>query len=196
MRNINGRYLRPILCASLACGTFPALGGEAVNDSIDAARKGYEACTLLSTPVIEKTMGEPVTATKGSVGKGGAVIVAQCLYSLPTFSNSISLTLTLPDPATPAGTRPKELWEQRFHETEEQEQEAAHAREGKEEEAARPVPVSGLGEEAYWVRSFVGTLYVLKGNVILRISMGGKLDDSARLEKARILAGDALSRLP
>jgi hypothetical protein len=196
MRNTNGRYLRAILCAGMACGTFPAQGGGAVNASMDAARKGYDVCTLLSTPVIEKALGEPVTATKGSVGKGGTVIVAQCLYSLPTFSNSISLTLTLPDPATPAGTQPKEVWEQRFHETDEQEREAAHAREEKEEEAARPLPVSGLGEEAYWVRSFVGTLYVLKGNVILRISMGGKLDDSARLEKARILAGDALSRLP
>ena len=131
------------------------------------------------------------------------MIVSQCLYTLPTFSNSISLALTLADPSNSSHMSPRDLWRQRFHESAEQDEDSGagqkvvvHVREAKEEEAVRPMPVSGLGEEAYWVRSFVGTLYVLKGNAFLRISIGGKLDDSARLKKAQILARDALARLP
>ena len=194
MQNLTHQYLRVLV---IACGLI-TWGGETLRGAPpDTPRKQFDACALLSASVIEKTLGEPVKQTKGSIGKGGAVIVAQCLYSLPTFSNSISLTVTLADPNSSLLAAPRELWEQRFHETAEQpDRAAAHPREEQEEEAARFVTVSGLGEEAYWVRSFVGTLYVLKGNAFLRISMGGKQDDSARLTKARALAADALSRMP
>jgi hypothetical protein len=183
-------YLRVLLTV----GTMCAIAALAATP--DSPHKAVDACALVSPSAIEKIADEPVKNMKGSVGKGGSVIVAQCLYSLPTFSNSVSLTLTLADPAALNRPGPRELWEERFHEEAEPDKAAAHTREEQEEEAARPVPVLELGDEAYWVRSFVGTLYVLKGNAFLRISMGGKQDDSERLTKARMLAADALNRLP
>lgn len=158
-----------------------------------AERHGRDACALLSAPVIEKTLGEPVQQTSASSGRRGAVIDCQCLYLLPTFSNSISLSLSLPDPAS-KHLGPREVWRQRFHEVQAKQEEAASEPE-KEREAALPVPVSGLGEEAFWVRSFVGTLYVLKGNAFLRISLGGKWDDATRLKRAQLLARNALAAM-
>ena len=45
------------------------------------------------------------------------------------------------------------------------------------------------------MRSFVGTLYVRKGNQFLRVSLGGKLTDDERQANAKLLAIDALRRL-
>ena len=156
-------------------------------------RQGPDACTLLPERVIEKTLGEPLKQTRSSSGKRGEVIDAQCLYSLPTFSNSVSLSLTLPAAGDATRSRPRKLWMQRFHEAAEQAEEERRGSGEREAEASRPVPVEGIGDEAFWVRSFVGTLYVLKGNAFLRISLGGKWDDAARLKIARTLADNALA---
>ena len=65
-----------------------------------------------------------------------------------------------------------------------------------EEEAPKPRHVDGLGEEAYWVgNGITGALYVLQGDVFVRISVGGVHDESARIEKAKALARDVMRRL-
>jgi len=152
-----------------------------------------DACALLSNPAIEKVQGAPLKAKKGSVGKSNAVITSQCFFALANSSDSISLVLTIPNPAN-SRIGPRELWEKWFHESAGPEKEPP--REKETEKGAQPVPVSGLGDEAYWVQSFVGTLYVLRGNAFFRISIGGKQNDAARLQKARILAMDVLPRMP
>jgi hypothetical protein len=53
--------------------------------------------------------------------------------------------------------------------------------------------IAGLGEEAYWVgTSITGALYVLQGRKFLRISVGGVHEESARIEKTRVLARAAM----
>jgi hypothetical protein len=128
------------------------------------------------------------------------MIISQCFYSLPTFSNSISLTLNLPLSGNASRTGPRYLWKKWFHADTSDSQvpdfdSPQPKQEGAEEKSAAPVPVSGLGEEAFWVRRFVGTLYVLRGDTVLRISIGGKQDDAARLRKAQLLAKSALENL-
>ncbi len=202
------RCLRVLVCFGLAFQVLLAQSSAVHRNrpraplAAGTVGKASDACALLSTSVIETVQGEAVNNTKASQAKGSAVITTQCLYSLATFSNSISLALTLPDPDNPVRRGPRDIWKQRFHGPDDPDQEpaadkerAAVRHEREEEEAARPTPVSGLGDEAYWVHSFVGTLYVLTGDAFLRISIGGKLDDSARMERAQILARDALARL-
>jgi hypothetical protein len=161
------------------------------------------ACTLLSSSVIKSVQGEPLKQSKGSQAQNESMIISQCFYSLPTFSNSISLTLNLPLSGNASRTGPRYLWKKWFHADTSDNQEPnpdfdspQPKEEGAEEKSAPPVPVSGLGEEAFWVRRFVGTLYVLKGDTVLRISIGGKQDDAARLRKAQLLAKSALENLP
>lgn len=59
-----------------------------------------------------------------------------------------------------------------------------------------PRRIAGLGDDAYWTRSHVGgTLYVLKGEALLRISVGGPDNEETRLDKSKALAAKALARL-
>jgi hypothetical protein len=159
------------------------------------------ACTLLSSSVIKSVQGEPLKQSKGSQAQNESMIISQCFYSLPTFSNSISLTLNLPLSGNASRTGPRYLWKKWFHADTSDNQEPDFdspqpKEEGAEEKSAPPIPVSCLGEEAFWVRRFVGTLYVLRGDTVLRISIGGKQDDAARLRKAQLLAKSALENLP
>lgn len=169
---------------------------------LSSSENSSVACTLLSSSVIKSVQGEPLKQSKGSQAQNESMIISQCFYSLPTFSNSISLTLNLPLSGNASRTGPRYLWKKWFHADASDNQEpnpdfdSPEPKEGAEEKSAPSVPVSGLGEEAFWVRRFVGTLYVLKGDIVLRISIGGKQDDAARLRKAQLLAKSALENLP
>ncbi len=160
------------------------------------------ACTLLSNSVIKSVQSESLKQAKGSQTQNSSMITSQCFYTLSTFTNSISLTVNLPLPGNSSQTSPRDLWKKWFHPEASGSREpnpdidAPQPKEEAEEKSAPPLRVSGLGDEAFWVRRFVGTLYVLKGDVILRISIGGKQDDAARLRKAQLLAKSALENLP
>lgn len=157
---------------------------------VAAAKVGAQAdaCGLLSPAAIHAVTGEEVTNTKPSSTDIGNVRHAQCFYSLRTFSNSVSVTLTTP---TDGGHRAaRELWQRWFH------RDAGDKPESEEEEAAaKATPVAGVGEEAFWVHSFVGNLYVRKGSQFLRISLGGKMTDAERQTKAKSLAADAIKHM-
>ncbi len=183
-----------ILLAALAAIASAAPGKPA---SVDA-------CSILSPEVIQKALGEPLKTTKPTQQVVGEVLFAQCFYALPTFTNSISLAVTAPGPADVHHDAARHLWAHWFHHEEaEKDGDADHQavppgahKESEEEEAtAKAEPVSGLGDEAFWVRSFVGTLYVRKGDQFLRISIGGKQTPDQRLSLAKELANDALQHL-
>ena len=162
-----------------------------------AAGAPVNVCALLSPDVIHQATNEAATGNKASTQTVGKVRYAQCFYTLPTFTNSISLTLTSPVGLPRDSAR--ELWERSFHQREESEKDGRHKEpepKGEEEEAAaRATPVAGIGDEAFWVHSFVGNLYVRKGNQFLRISLGGKGTDEERQARAKKLATEALRRL-
>ena len=68
--------------------------------------------------------------------------------------------------------------------------------EGEEEEDSRPQRVPGLGEEAYLTGNRVNaTLSVLKGDAVLRLTLGGAEERPVKLKKAAALAAKALRRL-
>jgi hypothetical protein len=50
-------------------------------------------------------------------------------------------------------------------------------------------------EDAYWEASDIAAQYVLKKDVIFRISVGGASDIKTKLEKSKKLAQKALARL-
>lgn len=111
--------------------------------------------------------------------------------------NSVSLTVT--QQSSNAGAEDiREFWDRsaRGHEGE-REKERDKARASEEEEEGAPAErVKGIGEEAYAVgNAKFGALYVLKGNKILRISVGGAHSQSDRLQKMKTLAEYAINRL-
>ena len=103
---------------------------------------------------------------------------------------------------------PREQWEQTFgrfdEENEADTKEAEERKEGtrgagreKEEKMLAPKKIEGVGEKAFWSGNrFGGALYVLKGDVFIRVSLGGSDKEEAKIEKSKALAQKALSRLP
>jgi len=160
------------------------------------------ACSALTSEEIKAVQGEPVQETKGNERTGGGLSTSYCVYVLPTFTNSVSLDLTRNDPAGSDQSGVEKFWAMRFghHSAQEREREGSgqENREKREEENAegKPLPVSGVGDGAFWVGSRrKGALYVLKKDVVLIISLGGAEDESAKIRKTSLLAQQAIKRL-
>jgi hypothetical protein len=149
------------------------------------ARPKLDVCPLLTIAEVEAVQGEPVTATKGSNPGRPALDVAQCFYTVATFSRSVSLEVARREPnAWPMDT-PRARFKEMFHRAD-----------AGEEDGRPPRQVPGVGDEAFWMGNAVtGGLYVLKDDAYLRISVGGPDDERVKIEKAARLARTALARL-
>jgi hypothetical protein len=153
-------------------------------------------CSLLTAEEIESVQGEPVIDTYSNCQTGRGFIVSQCYFQLRTSANSISLNTTQKSDG-PDARNPKEYWRHSFH-RENESGEAARKDKRLEEEERKSPPerVPDLGDEAFWTGSQVGSaLYVLKGEVFIRISVGGSGDLASKLEKSKALAQLVLKRL-
>jgi len=175
-----------------------------------ATSKGeIDVCALLTSKDLQAVQGEPLKETKPSARSEGGFMISQCFYSMPTFTNSISLLVA--QKGETAGARdPKEFWKEIFQRAAEEEKERTKEKEkesagdkdknkaGAEEEerGAPPQKIAGLGDDAYWTGNRVGgALYALKGNTYIRISVGGPGNQEAKIKKTRTLAQIILKRL-
>lgn len=153
--------------------------------------KVIDACSLLTSQEIEGIQGAPLKDTKPSANAQGGLTVSQCYFLLPVAADSIVLTVTQKADGSNSSD-PKQSWEKIFH----GDKEAESAREEEESKSAPPEKVAGLGDEAFWApRRFGGTIYVLKGNVYISISVGGSGEQATKLQKSKALAENALKRL-
>lgn len=183
--------------SSLPTPASPTSQAAAATDT--TAKPKVDACALLTSKEIESVQGEAVKETKLSGQATLGFNVSQCFFTLPTFTNSVSLMVA--QKAEGAGARdPKEFWRNTFHENKpgekDREQERDKRKGEEEEESTPPQKVIGVGDEAYWTGSRVGgALYVLKGNSYVRISIGGPAEAAVRIKKSKALAEKALARL-
>jgi hypothetical protein len=151
-----------------------------------AAAKSPSACELLSANDVKTVQGKAFEEAKLTTSYPNEMVASQCFYRLPSFADSISLTVFRP--ASPSMDA-EEIWE------------ALVEQEGKEEEEAERAEnharkISGIGEEAFWSgNQMAGALYVLKGKAVLRISVGGAGTEKTKIEKSRQLAAMALQGL-
>jgi hypothetical protein len=181
------------------------------NSGLPSAAGKLDACSLLTSDEIRSVQGESLKETKLSGGVEGGLKRSQCFFALPTFNNSISLVVT--ERGDGAGARdPKEFWEETFGKAEEKDRERSASSEkqrekeklqkrnrekGEEEEReAPPQKIMGLGDEAFWTGTRVGgSLYALKGNRYIRVSVGGAGTQQAKINRSKALAQFALKRM-
>ena len=154
-----------------------------------------DACGMLTRSDVSAVQGEAWSDAKLTT-RGET---SQCFYQLPTFVKSISLDVTR------GGG--KAFWREHFQERDEDEgierrekESAATSPEkpGAEqnEEARPPQRIRGVGDSAFWAGSRItGSLYVLKGDSILRVSIGGPGSEAQKIARSRSLARKALRRL-
>jgi hypothetical protein len=191
-----------LTAAPLAAGQ--AHGGQPqkakVGSANASAKETVDVCKLLSNEEIEAVQGEPLKETKASAQPSGGMLMSQCVFHTATSAKSVNVALATPNPAGNSGLMPRKFWQRQFHFTEVKENEIRAADKDlepePEEEGTKARPIAGPGEEAYWVGNAVaGALYVLQGDVFLRISVGGVREESARIEKSKALARAAMKRL-
>ena len=196
--------LRILPCVAFVFASV--LGGAAAQSAkkgTAVSKRTLYACALLTPAEIEAIQGERVEETKPTVRPSGGLFATQCLFRTPTLNKSVSLFLTASDPLHPVPLTARRLWQKQFHSSEVESDEEPVAVENKkkldserERESREPRPIRGLGEEAYWVASPVASaLYVLKGEMFLRISVGSAGQESERMEKSKALARAVLKRL-
>ncbi len=179
----------------VAPSASPAQSTAAVAASpvVAAAQPKVDACALLTSADIKAVQGEAVTETKLSGQTSGGFNLSQCFFSLPTFTNSISLLVAHRGDGADARD-PKDFWRGTFYGPREREEEKDE-KEEEEREGSPPEKVAGLGDEAFWIGNKVGgALYVLRGNSYVRISIGGPADAASR-KRSRALAQKVISRL-
>jgi hypothetical protein len=174
----------------------------ASNANASASNKGtIDACKLLTGEEIKTVQRDTLKDITPTAPSGGTFIIRQCFYATSQFVNSVSLTVTQQSSNTGAENI-REFWKQRFRSAGSHDRERERERDNRaraleeEEEGAPPERVKGLGEEAYSVgNAKSGALYVLKGNKILRISVGGSHSQPERIQKMKSLAQYAIKRL-
>jgi hypothetical protein len=145
------------------------------------AAAALQACSLLTSAEIAAVQRETPSEKRETASKRGELDVVQCFYVLPTFARSLSLEVARGNVAAllQRAKTPR-----------------AEKEEGEEpkDEAIQRVP--GLGDEAFWSGSArLGGLYVRRGDLLLRIAVGGPESRAAKLAKLRRLARIALRRL-
>ena len=152
------------------------------------------ACAMLTSQEIESIQGETLKETKLSESSADGLNVSQCFFTLPTFTNSISLVVTQRADGTSARD-PRQFWRDTFHRDKEPEKDRDRGKE-EEGESRPPQKISGIGDEAFWMTSPAASiLYVLKGSSFIRISIGGSGDQQTKIKKSKALAQKVIDRL-
>jgi hypothetical protein len=182
--------------------------GVPKNPQVHNADK-FDACSLITKQEVESIEGSPVNNTKASANANSGLRFAQCFYTTAEFSRSVSLAVTLSDSANGSGRSVRQFWEDTFLKYEKEEKPTDEGadnekreslreqkREGEENEGRPPKKISGIGDDAYWAGNRVGgALYVLKNDVLVRISVGGPDPEQGKIDKCKALAEKALKRL-
>jgi hypothetical protein len=162
-----------------------------------------DACSLITADEVQKVQGLPVKDTKPSESADSSFRFSQCFYSTEVFNQSVSLAVTQRNPDSASARDPKTFWKETFgryadqvKEREGDEEKKKSLAEEDEERGTPPKKIEGVGEDAWWTANRMGgALYVLKNNVMIRVSVGGPDRDEVRIEKTKALAQKAVSRL-
>lgn len=194
-----------------------AVPSSAPSKDVETATSGVDPCSLITGKEVAKIQGGAVKETKSSQQGGGDFLMSQCFYTAEDFERSVSLAVVQPNPSHP-DKQPRQYFTEKFRaagnksdaerqkerereKAKEQKSEAKNQAEGargaeEEEEEASAERVSGLGDEAYWVKTGPSaSLYVLKKNQFLILSIGGGDAEPVKLKKTKALAQHALKRL-
>lgn len=154
------------------------------------AQRHRDPCRLLTDAEVRAVQGNAPTEKIPSEQPAGSFRFTQCYFRTPELSSSVSVALGIPL-ADSKRSGPRDYWRAQFKREEREERE-----DSEEEKKKEPRRLAGLGDEAFWVGDPVtGALYVLRGEVFLRVSVGGSPNQAQNIKRARTLAIYALKRL-
>jgi len=175
---------------------------------VSSGDQGLDVCGLITRQEIEAIQGSPIKDTKSSVRLDAGFRVSQCFYAAEDFSNSVSLAVTQRDLASSGKRSVKDFWNEILGRAADAEKESSGdkqesgssredlRRQGEEKVFIPPKKIDGIGDDAFWSPNPVGgAIYVLKKDVFIRISIGGRDNEEDKLDKSKDLARKAIDRL-
>ncbi|HEX8501841.1 MAG TPA: hypothetical protein VF659_14755 [Pyrinomonadaceae bacterium] len=179
------------------------VAGAQPTTSPSPADKSGGSCALIEASEVASVQGAQVRGATPSDRQSGNFAISQCYYTVASADGTKNLSVHLELTRGSKGGPPvREFWEEKFGREAGEEHEkggkAGKKGEGEreEEESAPPQRVPGVGEEAFWLGNpKAGALYVLKGDNIVRVSVGGPDDVKTKIEKSKRLAAFALKRI-
>ena len=185
------------------------LAGPHAAPTATAVVPPVSACSLLTGEQIAAAQGSEFVESGPTAFVRDGLAVSRCFFRTRDMARSVSLDLARADPASRDAEVVRHRWQSMFHGKAEAGEcgseaspcndfaEEAEERGGEEgEPEAKPEPIAGLGDEAFWLGTGAfGVLYVLEGDAFVRISAGGPGDRESKLAQSRALATKALARL-
>lgn len=140
------------------------------------------ACQVLSARDVAAVQGARFKSAKLKESGTRDIQMSQCIYALPRNADSVTVDLIR--------GKTRAFWKRHFPD------EQLASSKARAEREAHAVRVSGVGDEAVWSGNrLAGALYVMKGETIVRVSVGGDASQEQKIEKAKKLAARALRRL-
>jgi len=192
----NGTNPATTTVAPAQATTANGANAGAANTTANApGANAFDVCALLTSDDIKAVQGEAVRESKPARRSGTDFAVASCFYATPTFTKSVSLEVTQKGASSQSV---REFWKANFAAAlDKREQKNERRKKQGKPQAGEPArPVSGIGDEAYWISTNANsTLYAFKNDTLVRISIGGTDKEEERMKKIRTLAERALARL-
>jgi hypothetical protein len=153
----------------------------AVLFAIHTAAAHPTACQVLTPRDIGRVQHAKLVNTKLTETSTSGIDVSQCFYQMPHFTDSITVDLIR--------GKAREFWEKHFGDVRTVSDEV-------EERESQSTSVSGVGEKAVWSGNrMAGALYILNGDTIVRISVGGAGSTEQKIEKAKKLGAKVIRKL-
>jgi hypothetical protein len=141
-------------------------------------------CSLISIHAVIEAQQAHFMSSTATTHDDGRFKTATCYYKLEPEYQSVSLEILSPS-KTGSGS-PSEFWREKFRSARDKDvAEAKHSN--------LPVHVADVGDDAYWVDTGRdGALYVLQGERIMRLSLGGRTPQVEKKYRAIKIANSAL----
>jgi hypothetical protein len=171
------------------------------------AQRKIDVCGLVSREDVQSIQGSSVKEIKGGENTNGGFRTTDCSYIGETADQSVTVSVVQKNATSEKAIDPREYWKTSFSrysdEAKEQQAEAEKEKsEGEHEIEVHPANVKppkkidNLGEAAFWTTDFTGgALYVLKGDIFIRIRVNGPESEESRMDKSKALAVKALPKL-
>lgn len=150
------------------------------------AQRHRDPCRLITDAEVQAVQGHTPAQKIPSEQPSSSFRFMQCFYRTPEYTSSVNVALGIPLETDSKRSGPRQYWQAQF---------SKPVKPGRKKKEP-PKPVAGLGEQAFWVGDpMTGALYVLQGEVFLRLSVGGPPNQALKIQRSRALAVHALKRL-
>lgn len=189
----NAPQTGPVSAPSPANPNVEASSKPPVNT--DAGAGFLDACALIEKSEIASVQGAPVQSTVPGSRVSGALATSQCYYTVTSADGSknlsVHLEVTQPDPKASSPDAVKEYWKATFRQEKSKDEKDEEKKEG-----GAPKRIAGLGDEAFWTGNIrAATVYAIKNNKLVRVSVGGPDEVKVKIEKSKQLIAMVLKRL-